>query len=258
MQDELMTFTKPSYSNSIFIDNVHASDDKQLYETLSNIGLLYKYGRLQSNPNTLHVWYYSMNAVVKLLDVTNGVITVNTHEYHLHKAKERSDDNGGNKDLRLDQMYSLCNYYIGFNKWTTEVIKVNELSRNLENVDGKVKYISSVVAIIKLTFIDFKDTVVFGRGKSKYKGKDATRVLLMSKKLAITCAMKQIFKKIGIALMVNQENTTVSIQSIPVCLGISTVEKEEEGIHELEVEDVDEDDTSNIDDDLKELLDLLD
>ena len=252
-KDEIITFQTPPYEHSVFVYDVDDNDISSLISLFSSFGLLYKSKRLLSTQSTFHLWFYSYNALQKLLVAfpnrkipipqyetrripplnENSVLKIEHNETqnnnlnnqnNLNETQEMTQNvivsyteytfsipknapqNFTRRQLRLDQMYQLCNYYFGCQFWSSEIVNLSCDFKD-EYVEKNVRKFSfQYTTVSKIRFLNFPECVLRGYGRSKYTGKDVIRADRTAKKFSIACARKDMFSRLIICILVDSAN----------------------------------------------------
>ncbi|KAL7713560.1 RRM domain-containing protein [Entamoeba marina] len=241
--------------DDIFVSSVEESDDVYIKYLFEQYGLLYRCQRLESNESTLHVWFYSQNSCQRAIEECDNAIVVNGRRYEIRNSTDKTNKKG--RQIKLSQMYEVCNYYLGFCNWSTDVVSLTEQFSDEVKENGITKYICQFLSIIKLSSKNHSFEVS-GRGFGKYKGKDKQNVFKLSKKLAMASATKNLFSKFAIGIFVNIKDNKCMLNAQPIAYGAVGKENADDGIHELNQEEVDEDEIEEgEDEDVDELMKLF-
>lgn len=220
--EEEITFFTPTFRNSIFVYNINPNDEDALIKIFRSFGLLYKAKLLQNN--LLQIWFYSKNEYNKVFQTfKNQLVRVNGSNYYIYKIPENSPIKDNKKPLKLNEMINVCNHFIGFRNWKSE-LKVKVVNEEIQSKigldeDGKTeieipKYFTECVAISKLTIPKFPLIEVYGKGKSKTGGYDRADVMKNASKFAAACSQKNLFKKLVIIIHKNGQMEPRVIQDI--------------------------------------------
>ncbi|BFU18135.1 hypothetical protein EHI8A_191150 [Entamoeba histolytica HM-1:IMSS-B] len=257
LKDEIIPFTVPSFNNSIFIEDVDENDENEMIVLFTTFGLLYKANRLKNNPSTMHFMYFSHNAWIKCHNQLGKYFKIHSNKYELKIFNPKKLTNNQHT-LRLPQMYNLCNYYIGFNAWSTEIISITCDFKDEIQSNGITKYVFQYTTITQINFIHFPNVICRGYGRSKYTGKDYNRADRTCKKFSVACSRKDMFKKLVICILVTIKDGVCEQKAVPTTIEIG--KQDEDGLNQLFIQNYEEDkDEPNElnDQDFEELLKLI-
>lgn len=251
--EEEITFFTPTFKNNIFVYNVDPKDVDALIEIFQNFGLLYKTKLLDNN--LLQIWFYSKNELNRVFQTfRNRYVTVNGKNYYISKVQYPFTDN--KKPLKLNEMLNVCNHFIGFGNWKSELkVKINREATENKNVLDKErkieievpKYYAECIAMTKVTIPKFPLIEVYGKGKSRTGGYDRADVIKNATKFAVACSKKSLFKKLIIMIHKNGQIEPKVIKDIGY--GFFNEENNED----MEFLDFDEDDSDTNDDENKDI-----
>ncbi|ELP87332.1 hypothetical protein EIN_095890 [Entamoeba invadens IP1] len=254
-RDELLSFYNPPFSNSLFLRGVSEGAEIRIQKKFGSYGLLYKSSRLKSDESVFHIWFYRKSDLFKCYEECHNGFTEQDDVYTITYAKDKKD--GIHRLINLNQMYEILNTYIGFEKWNSQIVSVDqetdgEMSINKE---GITRYTFQYKVTTAISFVDFLDLTSRGNGRGVYTGKDKALANKLALKLGISCARKNMFRTLGIVFLNTLNGNTVTSKAIPVT--INAGKQDDDGIYQIQSCDVDESNPVIMDDDLKDILDTL-